>query len=811
MPNRRSDTSQSLRKILISGASAIMALLAIFFYIERSFDSTKQQLIQLQKDVLQTANTMLMMRRHEKDFISRVENQYLEKMEKDYQSILSQIGQINIGVIESGIDIDYNGQQALADIDAYTQRFFKLADLVLVIDGAKKDHGLIKHFKNKALAFEHALIRANSNSIDYKVLTTKELMYQFFTTFDPAVLLRIDRSLAQIEQAITEEQLGFNTFSQFKEFRLAFYALQGAYEEFGYSHQQGELGALRTTIHQLEKSLNTLFDDLPPLITAKLSEYETYRLTSAIALVVAIILVLLIITQRVTALEKQLIQARKEEAQASKAKSAFLANMSHEIRTPLNGILGMTEILADTPLSANQKDHLETINASSQTLLMLINDILDLSKIESGHLEICPHTTAIKETIFDTAALIAPKAQQKSLDIVIDIDPKVPDYVQADEQKVRQTLMNLASNAIKFTNSGRITFTLKAIQATETDVTLGFSVADTGIGIETEKQQHVFEEFKQEDVATSKQYGGTGLGLAICAKMVAMMGGNIALQSEKGKGSQFSFALTFKRDSHSIHSEMDKTIGYLSSTPNTLLVNEFKRFGCELNQFSNIEKAINQSASTAILVLDDEQHIAALKAANKSLPIVLVRDNKHAAENADINVDGYITHPLFGHRLMRILRQVKLDSHKANSASNDEPSLNENERSNRRHFKILVVEDNKVNQQIVSLNLKKLSIDFVIANNGQEAVDIYQQQHNSIGLILMDCMMPVLDGFEATKAIREFERTNEVKQTHIIALTASVLDDDIKRCYDSGMDDYLPKPFKRDILMEKLDARIQAS
>jgi signal transduction histidine kinase/CheY-like chemotaxis protein len=831
MPDRRSDTSQSLRKILLSGGCAILVLLAIFFYIERSFDQTKQQLIGLQKDVLKAANSMLMMRRHEKDFMARVENQYVEKMEYEYQSILSQIGQINTGVMESGINIDYNGQQALANVDAYTQRFFKLGELVVVIHGADQGQGLITHFKDKVLALEHTLIRANSNNIDQIALVTKDLMYQFLSDLDPSILPRIDRNLMQLQQAITQEQLGFETFSQFQEFKLAFYALQSAYEEFGYTHQQGELGKLRATIHQLEQSLNSLFNDLPPLITTKLSDYESYRLLSAMALVAAIILVLLSVTQRVTSLEKQLIQARKDEAQASKAKSAFLANMSHEIRTPLNGILGMTEILSDTKLSASQKDYLETINASSQTLLMLINDILDLSKIESGHLEICPHTTAIKETIYDTAALIAPKAQQKSLDIIIDIDPNVPDYVQADEQKVRQTLMNLASNAIKFTDTGSISFALKAVQSSDNDVSIGFSVKDTGIGIDLEKQRHVFEEFKQEDADTSKHYGGTGLGLAICAKMVEMMGGKIELQSKKGTGSQFSFTLTFKRDQHEVNNEDSLNIAYISQEPSSLLINELQRFGCNLLQLSNVGEDVLNLSNNTIVILDDAQHIAQLQKAGSAYRIVLLRGNRYGQDNSDIKVDGYLTTPLFGTRMMNTLRQIATNSGEnvtssqsdsaavsvnapiatTDSTSTADPSTENNDAKSRRHFKILVVEDNKVNQQIVSLNLKKLSIDFVIANNGQEAVDIYQHQHDSIGLILMDCMMPVLDGFEATKAIRDYEKSEGIEQTHIIALTASVLDDDIKRCFDSGMDDYLPKPFKRDILMEKLDARIQAS
>lgn len=266
-------------------------------------------------------------------------------------------------------------------------------------------------------------------------------------------------------------------------------------------------------------------------------------------------------------------------------------------------------------------------------------------------------------------------------------------------------------------------------------------------------------------------------------------------------------------------------IAYVSEEPNTLFVNELKRFGCVLYQFTVVDDALLKLSHDTIVVLDDATHVSKLKFADARFPIVLLREIQHVQESVEANIDSYLTSPLFGNRMIKTLEQVK---HNKNTATENIPTtgsavatpsadntgdafVEHDQTPNQRHFKILVVEDNKVNQQIVSLNLKKLSIDFVIANNGQEAVDIYQEQHDLIGLILMDCMMPVLDGFEATMAIRDYEKNKGIKQTHIIALTASVLDDDIKRCYESGMDDYLPKPFKRDILMEKLDARIQAS
>jgi CheY-like chemotaxis protein len=213
-----------------------------------------------------------------------------------------------------------------------------------------------------------------------------------------------------------------------------------------------------------------------------------------------------------------------------------------------------------------------------------------------------------------------------------------------------------------------------------------------------------------------------------------------------------------------------------------------------------------QLTTDTIIILDSNVDFSSVQSQFKEHDIVLLRDNKEAAETNNLKVSAFLTSPLFGNRLINSLRNLKTTKTPSELTSSNDTNLKP-----KRTFRILVVEDNKVNQQIVSLNLKKLSIDFVIANNGQEAVEVYQRDYSSIGLILMDCMMPVLDGFEATKAIREFEAENDLKQTHIIALTASVLDDDIQKCYQSGMDDYLPKPFKREVLMEKLDSKFQAS
>ncbi|XHY22219.1 Sensor histidine kinase RcsC [Vibrio sp. NH-UV-68] len=792
--NTQSTQTKTIRKTLIIGALTIVSLLVIFFYTDRALVQTKNKLVEFQNDILAASNSMLMMRRHEKDFIARVDKEYLEEMEQAYQHILSQFERINANIASSGIESDYDGQQALNYLDSYVQRFYQLADVVLLIYGTTDNKGLIDNLKNKTLAFERILIDEESKQLNVMVLSAQDLMYQFFSDFNPSVLAKIERSLEQMQLQIINDGANVELSRHFQEFRLAFYALRGAYEQFGYSHNQGQLGELRTTIHQLEETLNTLFNVLPIHVNNQVAMYENYRFLALILLVASILLILFYVTRQTSMLEQQLIDAREHEQKANQAKSAFLTNMSHEIRTPLNGIIGMTEILRDSRLSAIQKDYLATINASSQTLLMLINDILDLSKIESGHIEICLHTTAIKETIFDTAALIAPKAQQKSLDIHIDLDPKLPDYIKADEQKLRQTLMNLASNAIKFTEIGCITFSLQLTSQTDSTVTISFSVKDTGIGIDETKQQQVFEEFKQEHVTTSKDYGGTGLGLSICSKMVAMMGGKVELISVKGLGSEFRFELEFEKDSHQMSNDIHVATCYFSDSPNPLLESDLTRYSIETMTLANGKIETTVIPEDTVVLFDDHTQYQALKRKFSQQDLVFICDNRHLVDTNDLEVSAFLTSPLFGQRLLKTLRDLR----------NVEASQPRSTTKSQSAFKVLVVDDNRVNQQVVTLNLQKQSIDFVIANNGQEAVEIFEQDHENIGLILMDCVMPVLDGFEATKAIRAFEQQQDLKRTPIIALTAAVLDDDIQNCYKSGMDDYIPKPFKREVLMEKL-------
>ena len=494
-------------------------------------------------------------------------------------------------------------------------------------------------------------------------------------------------------------------------------------------------------------------------------------------------------------------QEKDNANKANRAKSTFLANMSHEIRTPLNGIIGMAEILKDSPLSPIQKDYLMTIDSSSQTLLMLINDVLDLSKIESGNLVISPHTSNVKEVVFDTASLIAVKAQEKNIELDIQIDPELPELVKLDEHKLRQVLMNLASNAVKFTAKGKITLTLESKVVDADHIALSFSVKDTGIGIESDKHSKIFEAFQQEDNNTTRHFGGTGLGLSISAKIVSLMGGYIAITSIKGQGSDFHFTITVGVEKIQPKQPVSPHQAIIINAKNTQFLQlELNKLGISTTECRDINCVAASVKANSIIIYNQHEvelakiELQTLRQKVGKTPILVSRSNHHEQFNYAHLVDGYIHQPLLGLRLINMINDLDLSV----KAETDETAYKASRA-------ILLVEDNLINQKVASININQLGLDVLVAKNGQEAIDIYAENHQHINLVLMDCMMPVMDGFDATIGIREYEEAYSLSRIPIVALTASILEDDIQRCFDSGMDDYLPKPFKKEIFREKIN------
>ncbi|CAH1547260.1 Histidine kinase [Vibrio rotiferianus] len=503
-------------------------------------------------------------------------------------------------------------------------------------------------------------------------------------------------------------------------------------------------------------------------------------------------------------------QAKDDAIQASKAKSSFLANMSHEIRTPLNGVIGISEVLSETPLTATQLDYVDTIETSSHLLLSLINDILDFSKIESGMLLISPHSTCIRESIYDIASIVSPKAKEKGIVLDVSISPNTPYRVMIDDHRLRQIMMNFISNAVKFTDKGYVQLAIETKQLTGTKANIEFSVSDSGIGIDEGQQKKIFEPFAQEDDSTTRQFGGTGLGLAISTQLVELMGGKIKLDSKKGIGSRFYFELELDiqqaRYENVSNTEASKpvTLLYDDSSFGERLINElsFYNIACSSTHYRCIDKPVaTQLPASSVLVYVESEPNCANKQTSYfrqleacDIHVCLIRHLHSEQFDFEKNISAVITQPLLGQRLAKAIKtcmarspHLDADFHTKNLPTSG---------------KVLIVDDNNVNQKIAGLHVRKAGFDFDFANDGQEALELYQA--NQYCLILMDCMMPVMDGFEATKRIRQIEAEQKKPKIPIIALTASVVDDDIQKCFNVGMTDYMAKPFKANLLQDKM-------
>jgi signal transduction histidine kinase/CheY-like chemotaxis protein/HPt (histidine-containing phosphotransfer) domain-containing protein len=516
-------------------------------------------------------------------------------------------------------------------------------------------------------------------------------------------------------------------------------------------------------------------------------------------------------------------KAKEAAEQGSKAKSEFLATMSHEIRTPMNGILGMTELLRGTGLNNRQLRFVQTIQRAVDSLMGVINDILDFSKIEAGKLELESHTFNLRELLEDTAEMMAEGAHLKGLELIPVLPEHLPEVLQGDSNRLRQIIVNLLSNAIKFTETGEVMLYVKLVNEKSNEVTLRFSVQDTGIGISPEIKERIFEAFSQADSSTTRKYGGTGLGLSISRRLVNLMGGKIGVDSEPGRGSTFWFTVTFTCQQSGAGSEDEQLMKNLvglrvlivddNAVNRAILKNQVRSWGMSSDTAENgvlalakLQEAAGAGKPYDVVLLD--WHMPEMDGieltrrirsdyVKRDLLLVMLSSapfDEESVKATEAGVDLYLSKPVRQSLLFSCLSSLQGEAAAPAGAGEEQGAGPLRPASLPGRARILLVEDNLVNQDVAREMLHYMNCQVEVAENGRAALDAAGQKE--FDLILMDCHMPEMDGFTAAGEIRRREAEQGVKsRVPIIALTGDVQTGVREQCQAAGMDDFLSKPF----------------